>query len=50
MYIERHDKKKKHTLLVCLLSPEQFFSYAVSATITSDRAANLDLFVALMAF
>jgi hypothetical protein len=41
------------TLFVCLFcfeSHEQFFSYLVTVTITSDRAANLDLCLALTAY
>jgi hypothetical protein len=34
----------------CFESHEQFFSYLATVTITSDRAANLDLCLALMAF
>jgi hypothetical protein len=37
-------------LLVCLQLHEQFFSYLAADTITGDRAANLDLCLALMAF
>jgi hypothetical protein len=39
----------KH-FLVCLKPPEQFFSYPAIVTITGDRAANLGLCLALMAF
>jgi hypothetical protein len=35
---------------VCFESHEQFFSYLAAVTITGDRAANLDLCLALMAF
>jgi hypothetical protein len=34
----------------CFESHEQFFSYLATATITGDRAANLDLCLALTAF
>jgi hypothetical protein len=37
-------------LFVCLYPPEQFFSYPAAVTITGDRAANLDLCLALMTF
>jgi hypothetical protein len=37
-------------LFVYLLPPEQFFSYPTAVTITGDRAANLDLCLAHMAF
>jgi hypothetical protein len=37
-------------LFVCLESHEQFFSYLATVTIAGDRAANLDLCLALMAF
>jgi hypothetical protein len=37
-------------LFVCFESHEQFFSYLATVTITGDRAANLDLFLALAAF
>jgi hypothetical protein len=36
-------------LLVCFESHEQFFSYLATFTITGDRAANLDLCLALTA-
>jgi hypothetical protein len=35
---------------VCFESHEQFFSYLATVTIAGDRAANLDLFLALTAF
>jgi hypothetical protein len=38
------------SLFVCLESHEQFFSYLATVTITGDRAANLDLCLALVAF
>ena len=37
-------------LFVCFELHEQFFSYLATVTITSDRAANLDLCLALKAF
>jgi hypothetical protein len=37
-------------LFVCFESHDQFFSYLATVTISSDRAANLDLCLALMAF
>jgi hypothetical protein len=38
-------------LFVCFVyPPKQVFSYLAAVTITGDRAANLDLYVALMAF
>jgi hypothetical protein len=37
-------------LIDCLYSLEQFFSYLTAVTITCDRAANLDLCIALVAF
>jgi hypothetical protein len=37
-------------LFLCFKSHEQFFSYLATATITGDRAANLDLCLALTAF
>jgi hypothetical protein len=37
-------------VFVCFESHEQFFSYLVTVTITGDRAANLDLCLALTAF
>jgi hypothetical protein len=37
-------------LFVCFKSHEQFFSYLATVTITGDRAANLDLCIALEAF
>jgi hypothetical protein len=37
-------------LLVCFEWHEQFFSYLATVTITGDRAANLDPFLALTAF
>jgi hypothetical protein len=37
-------------LFDCLEPHEQFISYLAAATITSDRASNLDLCLALMAF
>jgi hypothetical protein len=36
--------------LFCFESHEHFFSYLVTVTITSDRAAHLDLYLALTAF
>jgi hypothetical protein len=36
-------------LFVCFEPHEQFFSYLTSVTITGDRAANLDLCLALTA-
>jgi hypothetical protein len=41
---------QKVVLFVCFESHEQFFSYLATVTITGDRAANLDLFLALTAF
>jgi hypothetical protein len=35
---------------LCFESHEQFFSYLATVTIASDRAANLDLCLALTAF
>jgi hypothetical protein len=37
-------------LFVCFESHEQFFSYLATVTIAGDRAANLDLCLALTAF
>jgi hypothetical protein len=37
-------------LFICLQPPEQFFSYLMAVTITRDKAANLDLHLAHMAF
>jgi hypothetical protein len=37
-------------LFVCFESHKQFFSYLATITITDDRAANLDLCLALTAF
>jgi hypothetical protein len=37
-------------LFVCFESHEQFFSYLATVTIAGDRAANLDLCLALMTF
>jgi hypothetical protein len=37
-------------LFVCFESHEQFFSYLATVTIAGDRAANLDLCLALAAF
>jgi hypothetical protein len=37
-------------LFVCFQSHEQFFSYLATVTIAGDRAANLDLCLALTAF
>jgi hypothetical protein len=37
-------------VFVCLQPPEQLFSYLAAFTITCDRAANLDLYLALKAF
>jgi hypothetical protein len=37
-------------LFVCFESHEQFFSYLAILTIAGDRAANLDLCLALTAF
>jgi hypothetical protein len=37
-------------LFVCFESHEQFFSYLATVTITGDRAANLDLCLALTDF
>jgi hypothetical protein len=37
-------------LFVCFESHEQFFSYLATVTIAGDRAANLDLYLALTAF
>jgi hypothetical protein len=37
-------------LFICFESHEQFFSCLVTVTIAGDRAANLDLFLALTAF
>jgi hypothetical protein len=37
-------------LFVCFESHKQFFSYLAAVTITGDRAANLDLCLALAAF
>jgi hypothetical protein len=34
----------------CLELPEQFFSFSAAITITGDRAVNLDLYLALIAF
>jgi hypothetical protein len=34
----------------CLEPQEQFFSYLAAGTITGDNAANLDLWLAIMAF
>jgi hypothetical protein len=39
-----------YDLLVCFELHEQFFSYLAAVTITGDRAANLDLCLALTAF
>jgi hypothetical protein len=33
-------------LFVCLKPPDQFFSYLAVVTITGDKAANLDLWLA----
>jgi hypothetical protein len=38
------------TSFVCFQPHEQFFSYLAAVTITGDRAANLDLCLALTAF
>jgi hypothetical protein len=40
----------KVCLFICFESHEQFFSYLASVTIAGDRAANLDLCLALPAF
>ena len=40
----------KKCLFVCFESHEQFFSYLATVTIAGDRAANLDLCLALMTF
>jgi hypothetical protein len=37
-------------LFICFESHEQFFSYLATVTIAGDRAANLDLCLALTAF
>jgi hypothetical protein len=37
-------------VFVCFDSHEQFFRYLATVTITDDRAANLDLCLALTAF
>jgi hypothetical protein len=37
-------------MIVCFEPQEQFFSYLAALTIAGDRAANLDLCLALMAF
>jgi hypothetical protein len=37
-------------LFVCLWPLKQFFSYLLAVTITGDRAANLELCLALVAF
>jgi hypothetical protein len=36
--------------MVCLWPPEQFISYSAAVTITGDRAADLDLNLACVAF
>jgi hypothetical protein len=43
-------KKFLFVLFVCFESHEQFFSYLATVTIAGDRAANLDLCLALTAF
>jgi hypothetical protein len=40
----------QYILFVCFESHEQFFIYLATATITCDKAANLDLCLALTAF
>jgi hypothetical protein len=37
-------------MFVCLYPPEQIFSYLATVIITGDRAANLDLCLALLVF
>jgi hypothetical protein len=43
-------KKLWICLFVCFESHEQYFSYLANVTITDDKAANLDLCLALTAF
>jgi hypothetical protein len=49
-YDSKDIAKVKVLLFVCFESQEQFFSYLATVTITGDRAANLDLCLALTTF
>jgi hypothetical protein len=49
-FLEFTKNKLLPCLFVCFETHEQFFSYLATVTITGDRAANLDLCLALTAF
>jgi hypothetical protein len=49
-YIFVHNMWSKNCLFICFESHEQLFSYLATVTITDNRAANLDLCLALAAF
>jgi hypothetical protein len=48
--LDKCSSKNNLFCFVCFESHEQFFSYLATVTITGDRAANLDLCLALTAF
>jgi hypothetical protein len=48
--LSSNSENKSFCLFICFKPHEQFFSYLAAVTITGDRAANLDLCLALRAF
>jgi hypothetical protein len=49
-WINDKNESERFFFLVCFEPHEQFFSYLAAVTITGERAANLDLCLALTAF